>query len=387
MLPMDVEVILKIPISHRRQRDMWAWHYDRKGLFSVRSAYRMLVWTREKRDAWLEGCASSSNGIVEEKQWSSLWKTRVPSKVKLFTWRLAKHSLPTNDIRNHRGMADDDRCQFCGTADLWRHALLDCTLSRCVWALADPEVTEHLSASDEGEAWLWLANMFATLDHDKLTRVLITLWAIWHARQKAIYEQQFQSPLMTHLFMERFIDELRQSEERKPKNPVTNQTRVSPGWIPPPSGIVKINVDAAVGKSHGRGAVAAVARSDRGVYMGASAIVLLGNTDPETLEALACREGLALARDITARAVRVASDCKAVVDSIAEGTRGVYALIVQELLDAKPEFLSLSFCHDRRICNKEAHTLARSMVLDSPGRHVWLIDPPIGLCIPHVIEV
>jgi hypothetical protein len=35
MLPMDVEVILKIPISHRRQRDTWAWHYDRKGLFSV----------------------------------------------------------------------------------------------------------------------------------------------------------------------------------------------------------------------------------------------------------------------------------------------------------------------------------------------------------------
>jgi hypothetical protein len=104
----------------------------------------MLVWTPEKREAWLEGCASSSNRIVEEKQWSSLWKTRVPSKVKLFTWRLAKQSLPTNDIRNHRGMADDDRCQLCGTANSWRHALLDCTMSRCVWALADPEVTEHL---------------------------------------------------------------------------------------------------------------------------------------------------------------------------------------------------------------------------------------------------
>jgi hypothetical protein len=75
------------------------------------------------------------------------------------------------------------------------------------------------------------------------------------------------------------------------------------------------------------------------------------------------------------------------VDSIAEGTRGVYAQIGQELLDAKQEFSSLSFCHERRIYNKEAHTLARSMVLDSPGCHMWLVDPPIGLCIPPVIEV
>jgi hypothetical protein len=55
MLPMDVETVLQIPLSHRRQNDLWAWHYDRKGIFSVRSAYRMLIYTRENREAWLQG--------------------------------------------------------------------------------------------------------------------------------------------------------------------------------------------------------------------------------------------------------------------------------------------------------------------------------------------
>jgi hypothetical protein len=46
--------MLSIPLSERRNDDFWAWHYDRKGMFSVRSAYKMLMATREKREAWLE---------------------------------------------------------------------------------------------------------------------------------------------------------------------------------------------------------------------------------------------------------------------------------------------------------------------------------------------
>jgi hypothetical protein len=55
MLPMDVELILQIPICMRQHEDFWAWHYDRRGLFSVRSAYRMMVATHDRREAWLDG--------------------------------------------------------------------------------------------------------------------------------------------------------------------------------------------------------------------------------------------------------------------------------------------------------------------------------------------
>jgi len=40
---MDADTVRSIPLSTRRYDDFWAWHYERTGLFTVRSAYRMLV--------------------------------------------------------------------------------------------------------------------------------------------------------------------------------------------------------------------------------------------------------------------------------------------------------------------------------------------------------
>jgi hypothetical protein len=50
----DVEVIKNIPLSHRRQNDFWAWHFEKKGIFSVRSCYRALAATKQEREAWLD---------------------------------------------------------------------------------------------------------------------------------------------------------------------------------------------------------------------------------------------------------------------------------------------------------------------------------------------
>jgi ribonuclease HI len=91
--------------------------------------------------------------------------------------------------------------------------------------------------------------------------------------------------------------------------------------------MVKINVDAVVGKNMRRGAVAAIARRSRdGVYLEASALIYTGVTDAETLEALACCEACDLARDIYASRARVASDCKTVV---------LYSHIVSEIIEAR----------------------------------------------------
>jgi hypothetical protein len=103
-LPMDVELISNIPLSTRRQEDFWAWHYDKRGVFSVRSAYRMLVDTRTRRTAWLEENAGMSNIKGEERSWTALWNIKIPSKLKVFLWRLAD-SLPTADLLHHRHMA------------------------------------------------------------------------------------------------------------------------------------------------------------------------------------------------------------------------------------------------------------------------------------------
>jgi hypothetical protein len=87
-------------------------------------------------------------------------------------------------------------------------------MARCVWALADEEIIEHLHCLEEGRAREWLATLIATLLHEDQIRVFVTLWAIWHARRKAIHEQIYQSPLTVHHFVARFVEELSESETR-----------------------------------------------------------------------------------------------------------------------------------------------------------------------------
>lgn len=93
----------------------------------------------------------------------------------------------------------------------------------------------------------------------------------------------------------------------------------APRWIPLPAGAMKLNVDAAVSKNVGRASAVAIARDANVLFMGASAVVMTGMTDPETMEVLACREGLALAQDLLMGRIRLASDCSNAVGSIKAG--------------------------------------------------------------------
>ena len=72
----DIDVILNIPLCHQSQLDFWAWHHDKTGVFTVRSAYRMLIIWRT-----LSENTARSNRREEEKEWSSLWQVMVPLKV------------------------------------------------------------------------------------------------------------------------------------------------------------------------------------------------------------------------------------------------------------------------------------------------------------------
>jgi hypothetical protein len=45
----------------------------------------------------------------------------------------------------------------------------------------------------------------------------------------------------------------------------------------------------------------------------------------------------------------------------------------------------ITFGHERREANVEAHILAKFATTIDLGRHVWLIDPPENLCIPKNI--
>lgn len=174
-------------------------------------------------------------------------------------------SIPTEVVRVHRNMATDTTCPICQAApDTWRHALLDCNMSRAVWALADEELVEHVIMNRTDDARLWIFWLFDTLKQDELAVVLVTLWALWWARRRAIHDEEFQDPLSTWGFITRYSDEIQVSA--KPKKVTVNQgtTRTRRKWIAPEAGWFKVNVDGGFSRDGRKGAAAAVCHDDSG---------------------------------------------------------------------------------------------------------------------------
>jgi ribonuclease HI len=154
-----------------------------------------------------------------------------------------------------------------------------------------------------------------------------------------------------------------------------------PRWISPPAGVMKLNVDAAISKNTLKSASAVVARDDKGTFLGASVMVRYGITDPETMEIMACNEGLALTADLLLSKIRLACDNISAIRNIYDGGLNPYGQIVREIKARASSFVSCDFVHENRASNTDAHNLARSTVGKSLGRHVWLVTPPVGVSV------
>jgi hypothetical protein len=110
-------------------------------------------------------------------------------------------------------------------------------------------------------------------------------------------------------------------------------------------------------------------------FLGPSVLIIQGVTDPESMEALACREGLDLASDLAVRKFSLASDNISVVKNIKSGSKGAYTHIVEEIRARARAFVSAEFVHEDRASNVDAHNLATSSVYCELGRLVWLLSP------------
>ena len=137
-------------------------------------------------------------------------------------WRLSKQSLPTEDVRAHGKCLR--RVLAVGAPDSWCHSLLECTISRCTWALVDEELGSNLVATTETRAKSWLFNLMESLPHEQFILTAVTLWAIWTSRRKAIHEVILQTPHAIKAFITRFISDLEAVRTPRQPRPVVANT-------------------------------------------------------------------------------------------------------------------------------------------------------------------
>jgi hypothetical protein len=113
--------------------DTFGWHLDSKGMFSVKSAYKVhRVW-EERRLSRGHG-ASSNSRAAPDGFWGRLWKLECPPKVKHFLWQLSHNTLAVRRILLKRGMELDMKCCMCNRLDEdGAPLLLKCKEVKKVW--------------------------------------------------------------------------------------------------------------------------------------------------------------------------------------------------------------------------------------------------------------
>ncbi|KAL5780601.1 hypothetical protein ACOSQ2_011338 [Xanthoceras sorbifolium] len=116
-------MILRISLSKSPCCDSICWHYDKRGNFSVKSAYKVALLHQNGEHP------SSSSGALFT--WKMIWNLHLPNKIKVFCWRACKRILPTN-ASLFRKISSSGLCSFCGILPkIADHVLWKC--HRSLW--------------------------------------------------------------------------------------------------------------------------------------------------------------------------------------------------------------------------------------------------------------
>uniref|UniRef100_A0A803PHA9 Reverse transcriptase domain-containing protein n=1 Tax=Cannabis sativa TaxID=3483 RepID=A0A803PHA9_CANSA len=101
----DMDLILSIQLSDAQRGDCWYWCKETNGVYSVRSAYKLLQQ--------ISGDWSSDGADV---YWKRLWQLNVPAKVHHLVWRVISGTLPTKLQLSNQHVHVDLTCPMCNKA-------------------------------------------------------------------------------------------------------------------------------------------------------------------------------------------------------------------------------------------------------------------------------
>ncbi|KAK3221954.1 hypothetical protein Dsin_008979 [Dipteronia sinensis] len=129
-LEVDRELNLSIPISLNDRPDCLMWHFDKKGIYNVKSGYKVACESK------FRAICSSSNQKGE--LWKLLWNLHVPPKVRVFLWKVSNNAIPYLANLFRRKVLLLPCCGRCEEeVESTSHALFWCSEVEEVWDFSE----------------------------------------------------------------------------------------------------------------------------------------------------------------------------------------------------------------------------------------------------------
>lgn len=370
ILEVDANYILQIPITSGRD-DCVAWHYNRNGMFSVRSAYH--VQWKKKVGARM---ATMDSGTSNHRIWKNLWKLDLPGKIKIFAWRAIKELMPCNAILANRHIIPNGGCPVCQNgAENIKHVFFTCDRAKAVWrSIGIWDKIRGLLEANQPESVMLegiinRGDQIHTLNLGFAELLLTGGWYLWWERRQLTHGETVQTPSRSGLAIT--------SLTKNYKLAMKKDAKIKQGWKKPREGYISLNIDAAFDEDNGCGSTGAIIRDGFRGMIAASNTFIPYLVDAPMAEAFALKEVLMLAQHIGGNRLIVQSDCLEVVQIMENGgfTANSAAAIYDECSIVWNGFQEISIEHLSREANNVAHALARQAII-SRTNCIWDDDPP-----------
>ncbi|XP_062014459.1 uncharacterized protein LOC133730987 [Rosa rugosa] len=359
----DASLILSIPLSHRVIPDRLVWHFDSKGLFSTKSAYKLAV------ESSLLGTGVVASSIVHPSIWKKLWDATVPGKIKVHVWRVCANILPTVDKLRSKRVFLDQGCCFCNDGDeSVEHISRDCSFVGDLLGCFPGLISVLSRAVRVGSMLDWVARCVGMLSSDNFALLMMVIWSVWKER-KRVWSGMFLSLAQVFNQVRNYFLAFKATLHVK-----VSRVRVVIPWSLPQEGWLKANVDGAFSSVTGSGGFGVVVRNWRGQVVGGACCKVEFARSALMVEALAARAACMLAMEHRLVPIAFETDCQQLVLAVEAGEGEDASQIGRLVDDIALGIKSLhgsTLSHICRESNGVAHKLAQ-VALHLNFQVVWM---------------
>jgi ribonuclease HI len=290
-----------LPPNESNGNDQQVCKEDASGSFSIAEMYHVLC---------------DFNMTENFSVWQSIWKLKVPERVRAFIW-IVKHDRLLTNVRKHRMGLGMSQCNYCrDQAETTLHVLRDCALIQPFWiSVVNYSFRYQFFSSSLQD---WIAMNVSNVGGNNSNNNWSSFWAIachlaWTWRNKENHNEDFIRPIKPHEVVRQRIASYMLADKALRVEKPQQQIIVQVGWTPPDVGWVCLNVDGSC--KDGVIGCGGVIRGNEGEWLHGFS-KLIGRGDVYIAELWGVFEGLKLAKRMNFDKVEVRIDARVVLEDI-----------------------------------------------------------------------
>ncbi|KAH9715816.1 putative reverse transcriptase/RNA-dependent DNA polymerase [Citrus sinensis] len=296
----DAAAIMRTPLPRSPKMDEVCWHFDKKGMYTVKSGYKIALRLKYPDiPSTSEDCSC---------YWKAIWRLELPEKTKIFLWRAAQNMLPTVENLWKKKVTASPLCQICRrSVEIVSHALIECKAAGKIWkqSILTDKGIEVYKGQDMLEVWFQMSKRLCKADLELLGA---TWWITWNTRNRLLFKGEKINSNVSAAKAQAIVKAYRRVKHVGSSQAANREDKKHHQWTPPLARSFKINVDAATNVEAKTVGLGAIIRDDKGRVVAAAVKPSRLSWDVQFAEAEAVELGLQVAKEAQLTSIIIETD-------------------------------------------------------------------------------